>query len=83
MTLDGRMLYFTSAATIRPLLEARLKEIQERKKGAKWWRFAINYFPLNFNEPVPLMYMILEVIYALYALQSFDNNPNIFICLVP
>jgi hypothetical protein len=34
MTLDGRMLYFTSATTIRQLLEALIKgKIYKRNKG--------------------------------------------------
>jgi hypothetical protein len=32
MTLDGTRFYFTSATTIRQLLEVFIKEMKERKK---------------------------------------------------
>jgi hypothetical protein len=36
MMLDGRMFYFTCAATIRQLLEVPLKEIKIQKGKEKW-----------------------------------------------
>jgi hypothetical protein len=35
MTLDGRMFYFTSAATIRQLCEILRESSHEREKGRK------------------------------------------------
>jgi hypothetical protein len=61
MTLDSRMFYFTSAATIRQLLDVLLKEInvrKEEKKGRKGCVGCIhekNHSTLNLNEPFPLV----------------------------
>jgi hypothetical protein len=38
MILDGRMFYFTSATTIRKLLEVLLKEIKYTRKEERGYR---------------------------------------------
>jgi hypothetical protein len=57
MTLDDGMLYLISAASIMQLLEVGLllEEIHlwknKRKKGDKWWKYEVNYSPLNSSGP--------------------------------
>jgi hypothetical protein len=62
--LDGRMLYFTSAATFRQLLEVLLKDInkdtkrlKERKKGCRGLKYKINHSLLNFDGFIPLIFL--------------------------